>query len=331
MAQPIFKAQPTLRDVHVNRPLTDLSVAFIQSSNDFIAEKVFPTVNVAKQSDQYFVYPRDNWNRSQAEKRAPATESAGSGWELSTDSYRADKYAIHKDVADDIRANADAAINIDSEATQWVTQQCMLIKDITWAAEYFTTTVWDTDLTGVSGAPGAGEFQQWNESGSTPIEDISAQMIAVKEATGFMPNSLVLSSNVWNVLKNHAQFTDRIKFTQTGIVTNDLIAAVLDLERVMVGWAIQNTAVEGATEASEFILSTNAALLVYAAPSPGLLTPSGGYTFAWSGLLGAGAFGNRIKTFRMEHLEADRVECEVAFDTKLVAASLGVFFTTAVA
>ena len=207
----------------------------------------------------------------------------------------------------------------------------MLIKDVTWAVQYFRTTVWDTDLTGVSGAPGAGEFQQWNESGSTPIEDISAQMIAVKEATGFMPNTLVLAPAVWNVLKNHAQFTDRIKFTQLGIVSVDLIAAVLDLERVLVGWAIQNTAIEGATETNSFILSAQSALLVYSAPSPGLLTPSGGYTFAWSGLLGAGAFGNRIKTFRMEHLEADRVEAEVAFDLKLVAASLGVFYDGAVA
>ena len=331
MAPRMFaKAQPTLRDVHVNRPLTDLSVAYIQSADDFIADDVFPIVNVAKQSDQYFVYDRDNWNRSTAEKRAPATESAGSGWTLNTDTYRADKYAIHKDAADDIRANQDTAIDLDNEATMFVTQQCMLLKDITWAANYFVTGIWSTEVTGVSGAPMAGEFQQWNESGSTPIFDISEQIIAVKEVTGFRPNTLVVDPHTWNVLKNHPDFTDRIKFTQTGIVSAELIAAVLDLDRVLVGWAIQNTAIEGATEASSFILGKNA-LLAYAAPSPGLLTPSAGYTFAWTGLLGSGAFGNRIKTFRMEPLEADRVECEVAFDTKLVSADLGVFFLDAVA
>ena len=93
------KAQPTVSDVHVNRPLTDLSVAFIQMAADFVADRVFPTVPVQKQSDLYFVYSREDWYRSQAERRAPGTESAGSGWDLSTDSYFAHKYAIHKDVS----------------------------------------------------------------------------------------------------------------------------------------------------------------------------------------------------------------------------------------
>jgi hypothetical protein len=33
----------------------------------------------------------------------------------------------------------------------------------------------------------------------------------------------------------------------------------------------------------------------------------------------------------MEHLEADRVEGEMAFDQKMVASDLGVYFTSAVA
>ncbi len=76
------KAQPTVADVHINRPLTDVSVAFMQNATDFVADRVFPTVPVAKQSDLYFVYEREDWYRSQAERRAPGTESAGSGWNL---------------------------------------------------------------------------------------------------------------------------------------------------------------------------------------------------------------------------------------------------------
>lgn len=330
MARKYFqKAQPTAGDVHVNRPLTDLSIAFIQEADAFVADKVFPTVPVQKRSDQFFTYPKDAWFRIDAQKRAPGTESAGSGWELSTDEYFADKYAIHKDVDDDTRANADAAINVDNDATRFVTMQCMLIREQVWMNEFFTTSVWDTDLTGVAAAPGGGQFLQWDVAGSTPIQDIRAQIFEIQSVCGFAPNTLVLGPRVWQVLQDHPDFQDRIKFTQTGFLTVELLARLLDIERVFVANAVVNTAVEGATAALDFFAS-KAALLVYSTPNPGLLTPTGGYIFAWTGLLGAGAFGNRIKRFRMEELESDRIECEIAFDAKLISSALGTFFTTAV-
>lgn len=314
------KAQPTVSDVHVNRPLTDLSVAFMQMASDFVADRVFPTVPVAKQSDLYFVYSREDWYRSSAEKRAPGTESAGSGWNLSTDSYFAHKYAIHKDVSDDIRANADAAIRIDQDATQYVTQQCMLIREVTWMADYFVTGVWANEST-----PGT----LWDAGGSTPIEDIRAEIINVKAATGFRPNVVVMSPRVWAVLQDHPDFVARVNAGQTpvgpALVNLAAFAAVLEIDEAMVAWGVQNTAQEGATEATDFIAGDNL-LLAYRSPAPSLLQPSAGYTFAWTGLLGAGAFGNRIKRFRIERIESDRVECELAFDTKVVGDTLAHLF-----
>jgi hypothetical protein len=47
--------------------------------------------------------------------------------------------------------------------------------------------------------------------------------------------------------------------------------------------------------------------------------------------LGAGAEGNRIRSFRMEQLGADRVEIDMSFDLKLVSADLGAFWSGVVA
>lgn len=314
------KAQPTVGDVHINRPLTDLSVAFLQEPSDFVADRVFPTVPVAKQSDLYFIYERGDWYRSEARRRAPGTESAGSGWNLSTDSYFAHKYAIHKDVSDDVRANADAALRVDQEATQFVTQQCQLIREITWTEDYFVTGVWTNESTPVT---------LWDAGGSTPIEDIRAQIINVKAATGFRPNVVVMSPRVWGVLQDHPDFVARVNAGQTPVgpamVNLAAFAAVLEIDEAMIAWGVQNTAIEGAAEATDFIAGDNL-LLAYRAPAPSLMQPSAGYTFAWTGLLGAGAFGNRIKRFRIERIESDRVECELAFDTKVVGADLAHFF-----
>lgn len=321
MGQRFFsKAQPTVSDVHIDRPLTDMSVAFMQDESDFVATRVFPQVNVTKQSNLYTVYPRGEWFRSVAKRRAPATESAGGGWSLTRDSYFAHKYAIHKDIADEERVNSDEEIDMDRDATNWTTQQCMLIREIEWATNYFTPGVWSNQSTPAT---------LWSAGGSTPIEDIRAEIFNRKASTGYRPNKLVLGPQVWAVLQDHPDFVDRIGGGQTpggpAVVNLGRLAEILELDEVMVAWGVQNTAVEGATDAIDFIMGDHA-LLCYAAPNPGLLVPSAGYTFAWTGLLGAGAFANRMKRFRMEELEADRVECELAFDTKMVADDLAHFF-----
>jgi hypothetical protein len=325
-------AQPTGSDLHVNRPLTNISLAYMQNTNEFIADRVFPAVPVDKKSDTYYTYTKSAWFRTDAAERAPATESVGSGWGIGTDSYACRVYAVHKDIADQDRSNQDSPVlDLDRDATEFVTRDLLLKRELLFISKYFNTGLWTTtDQTGVSGTPGANQFKQWNDSQSTPIEDITSQRVGVAEKTGYKPNTLVIGPRVYEKFKNHTQFTDRIKYTQTGIVTTQLIAAVLDLDNVHIPMVVQNTAAEGAADSLGFAYG-KAALLVYAAPSPGLLQPSAGYTFTWRGFLGASAYGNRMKRFRMEHLASDRVEGEMAFDQKLVAGDLAVFFTTAVA
>ena len=64
--------QPTPSDVHVNAPLTQISIAFLQNASDFIATRVFPNIPVSKQSDRYYTYERGDFNRDEMAERAPA-------------------------------------------------------------------------------------------------------------------------------------------------------------------------------------------------------------------------------------------------------------------
>ncbi len=313
--------QPAKSDVHVNRPLTNISVAFIQDASDFVASRVFPVVPVMKQSDRYFVYDKKQWFRTSAQKRAPGSESAGGGYDIdNTPNYFADVWAVHKDVDDQTRANADIPIDMDRDATAFVTQQLLLRREIEWAANYFTTGVWDTDFTPVT---------LWDASGSDPVADVRAQKRVIMQNTGKMANKLVVSPDVDDVLKDHEAVLDRIKGgalpNNQAIVRNQQLAQLFEIDEYLVANAVQDTAVEGAAASMDHIM-TRDALLVHAAPRPSILTPSAGYTFAWVGLFGAGAAGNRISRFRMEHLKSDRVEGEMAWAQKVVAPELGVFF-----
>jgi hypothetical protein len=323
--------KPTASDVHVNKPLTNLAHGYAQDKANYIAAAAFPLVPVQKQGDRYFQFDKGDLLRDEAQVRAPGTESAGSGVAIdNTPNYFCDKYAYHEDIDDDRRANADTPLVPDQEATEQVTQKLLTKREIEWASAYFGTSKWDTDLTGVDASPGANQFLQWDDASSNPAADIAVGAEAIRSATGYSPNTLVLGASVYAQLKNNSSVLERIKYTQKGVVTAELLAALFDVERVLVAKAVYNTAAEGQTASMADIFG-KAALLLYAAKSPGIRTPSAGYTFAWTGLLGAGAMGMRIKKFRMEHLESDRVEGEMAFDQKLVAADLGCFFTTAIA
>lgn len=312
----IRKAQPTASDVHVSRPLTTISVAYQQAAVKYVADKVFSVVPVQKRGDQFDVYSRADFLRDDAEERAPATESAGGGWNLTRQSYFAKKYSIHKDVDDETRANADPQTNVDADASRYVTQQLLTRKEALWVSTYFTTGVWGTDIT-IS--------TKWTAGAGDPIGDMETGLDTVEGATGFRPNVIVMAPAVWSTLKNHGDVLDRIKHTQgPAVATTAIIAALLEVEDVLVPRAVRNTAIEGATEATAFYIA-DGVLLLYRNPNPGLMVPSAGYTFAWAGLLGAGAAGTRIKRFRKESIESWRVEGEAAYEHNVVAPELGYF------
>jgi hypothetical protein len=326
---------PTQGDVHVNGPLTNISIAYLQRAANFVASRIFPNVPVSKQSDRYYTYNRGDFNRDEMQLRAPGTRSASGGYTIdSTPTYYAPVYAFNKPIDDQVRSNADSPLNLDREATEYVSLKALIKREKLWVASYFTTGIWTNDTDGVNSSPGTSEFLQWDDALSTPIEDIRGAKRTVLESTGFEPNVLTLGRPVYDALLDHPDIIDRIKYGQTqggaAIANRQTLAALFEVDRVEVMNAIENTANEGATNVHAFI-GGKKALLCYAAPNPGLMTPSAGYTFAWTGHLGAGAEGNRIRTYRDEPIKSDIVEIEMAFDQKLIAADLGYFFDTIVA
>lgn len=327
--------KPTPGDVHVNTPLTNISIAYLQAAVSFVADQIFPNVPVTKQSDVYYTYDRGYFNRDEMALRGPAAESAGGGYAVdNTPNYFCPVYAFHHDIPDQRRSNSDAVLDPDREATDLVTQKALIKRELLLTANYLATSKWTTDMQGVASGPTGDQFLQWNDASSTPIEDIRAGVATVLASTGFKPNTLVLGFEVWNKLIDHPDIVDRIKYGQTpggpaNVTTQDL-ANLLKLPKVLTMEAIYNTAVEGATTSHSFI-GGKKALLCYSAPTPGLMTPSAGYSFSWTGYLGASPAGHRISKFRMEHLKADRVEVEMAVDHKLISADLGYYLYDCVA
>lgn len=312
---------PSPRDVHVDAALTNLSVGYLQDAANFVADKVFPTVPVQYQSNKYFIYQRDDFWRDDMKKRAPASESAGGGYDLTTDSYLCDVWSYHKDVDDQTEANADPAIDPEMDAVNFVTQKALIRREREWASTYFTTGVWATDVVGGT------DFSVWSDPASDPETNIQTACQAILQNTGMMANTMVVSYGTHLALKRHPLIKDRFKYTTAESITRQMLARFFEIDNYYVAQGVYVSSNEDASsDTYAFALGDNC-LVCHSATSPSLMTPSAGYNFVWSGLTGLNNMGTRIKRMDVPLRNSVRVEIDTAFDMKAVSTELGYFFS----
>lgn len=330
------KSQPVPSQMHVNRPLTNMSVAFIQDSANFIARRVFPNIPSENQTNSYWIFPKGTYTRDEMARRAPGTMAAEVGYAPTTSTFNCDFWSVGTPIADQVPANSDAMLSPDQIATQLVTRQAEIRLERFFATTFMATSVWTLDVTGVAGTPTTNQVKQWNDAASTPIKDVATYSTTMQtQSDGFRPNIAVMGRQVWDALKNHPEILDRRNRGQTegsAKATLEDVAALFELEEIMVCDAVYNSAIEGATISNSFIIGKSM-LLAYRTNTPAINVPSAGYTFAWTGMVGGGAsrLGTRIRRYRDERVLSWRVECDAAFDMKAVCPDCGIFFTTLVA
>lgn len=317
-------------DVYVSAPLTNVSVAFAQDASEFIADRVFPRVPVAQQGGQYWVWQREDWLRSNMKKRADGTESQGVDLTVERQTYFADVWALHRDIGDQLRANASGAFQLDAETTNFLTGQYLLNKETNFVQTYMQPGVWGQDYTGVTATPTGNQRLQWSDENSTPIEDVQRAIIRQHLLTGRRPNKMIVGMNVDFALRNHPEIIERVKYGGTNVapanVSNAALATLFGVAEYLVSSAVVNSAGEGLPEDTDFFVG-NSALLVHAPNAAGLMTPSAGYTFVWSSYIGTTNGGARISKMRIDTRRADRIEAESAYTQEVVAPDLGALFS----
>lgn len=329
-------AQPTVGAFHIDAALTNISVALLQNPQSFIASRVFQNVPVQKQSDKFFTFDRSFFNRNGAKKRASGARVSEVGYALSNDSYFCEEYGVAIPIPDQVRANADPAADPARAAAELATHQMLIQKETDFTTNFFTTGLWGTDITGVASSPGAGQVIQWSDTTSgDPIGNVRTGINTILGNTGIKPNIFVMGRQVYSALIDHPDIQGRINggatTAQPSIATLNLLAQIFEVDEVMVGEAIQNTAAEGDTAAHSFILGKKC-VLTYRPPAPGIMTPAAGYTFSWAGYMGGtNEFGFVIDTKRRDEEDTDVIRARAHYDHKLVSASLGFFWDAIVA
>ena len=329
----------TASQVHIDQPLTNLTIAYLQSQDNFIADKVFPNVAVDKKTNKFYEYDRENFFRNEVTARAPRTRSQRIGMSLSTQTYTAEVRSLSTDFDFETLANADAALDIRRGASEMLTHNLLIDREKRFMDTFFKSGVWTTEYDGVANADNdtASEVTQWDDyTNSTPIVDVTNARRAMQKASGgFKPNKMVVTRDVHDTLVNHPDVLARINggatVTQTALITQAKLAEIFEVAEYYIVDAIENTAKEGLTEALSFV-ATKKAALYYCPQSAGLMVPSAGYNFTWNELDNASGYGIDIRSYTGDFLRvegvAELLEANMAYDQKVVGADLGVFFNT---
>jgi len=322
----------TPSSVHIDQPLTNLTLAYVQSQENFIADKVFPTVGVAKQSDKYYIYDRASMNRSgDVKKLAPRTEVDRIGLALSNSSYFADVYGLGMDFDEQTLANEDAALEIRAAGAQTLVNRILIDREEKFASTFFAASVWTGESTPAN---------LWSDyTNSTPITDVTTARRAMQLTSGgYKPNTMVVGKEVRDILINHPDILARLNggatVSNTALVTNAKLAEIFEVENFYVMEAVKNSGAEGLAESNAFIGGKHA-LLTHTPSSAGLMTPAAGLTFAWNSISGVNNLGVSIESFSDDALKrmqvAEHIQAKMAYDMKVVGADLGYFFNTVVA
>lgn len=300
---------PQSNQTHQNKPLEGISVAY--KNEEYIADKVAPMFPVKHESDTFYVYSKDNMRLPET-LRAVGAEAHEGDWNVSSSSYVLNEHALKHLVADRQRDNADAALDLDVDATEYLTDRILFRKEKALIDLIQTNDLFSNEL-----SLGATNIWTLQSTTANPIVQMDTATTVILENTGKRANIAVLCLKGFNAAKENINVTDRVKYTSADSVTEAMLAKLFNIPEVLVSRATNNGSKEGLADSMAFLM-TNCAWVGYVEKAPGLRKASALYTFAQK--------QPSVKKYRVEERAGDMIEVSSMFVHKVVASDCGFSF-----
>lgn len=267
-----------------------------------------PRVMVQHETDQYYVYSKDALGLPET-IRADGSESNRASFNVSTATYQLEEHALHDDITERQRKNADKAIRVDADVTEYLTGVILLRREVDLQTVVQTAANWAnaTSLTSTFA---------WslNTTTSNPITFVDSASSVILVNAAKRPNRIVMNDQVINAVKEHQSIVDRVKYTSRDSIGPDIIGRLFRIEQVLVPEIAYNTADEGLADSMSRVWN-DTVWMGYVEPNPGLKKVSALYTM-WQENTGSPYV---TKKWREDKLNADRIEVSAMFQNKLVA------------
>lgn len=317
---------------HIDTYATNYVLGYGMTTPGTLAERVFTTIPATGATGSFLKVDKGSWFRSQVEERPMGGENKLAYYGTSTGTYLTREFGLRHRIDDRTAANNNSPYDLSKAAGMFLAGQHQIHKDGYLASKFFTPGVWGTDVVGHASPSGA-QFLQFNQSGSKPIQVIRQYRRTMSRTTGRRANVLVLGTDVYDVLLDHADFVGRLSNDSVRIVNEQLMARIFEVDEIVVAEPIYNSAAEGLTPVMQYIVNSKIMFLAHRAP---MATTDGtavtaGAIYPWAGLIpGMNRDGLAILERRYDAAYSDEWDSRSAWDMQVMAADLGVFFSSAV-
>ena len=264
----------------VSRPDLGMAVTeYIEQApaSGFIGLRVMPILRVPEQSAQFPVLPKEALLSVPNTARAMRGNYNRGDWEYEMGYYATSENGWEEPLDDRERALLPSELDGGLIAVRRATGIILRAQEMRIASKVFNASNF---------APHAVANEWDDHANATPIDDVNAGIMAVRKACGMIPNTLIVSFSTFLHLRRCAQVVELLKYTFPGAEINSMtpeqMAMVLNVERLLVGGAVYNSAKKGQNADIADLWDSEYAMLTITSDSPDMTEPCIGRTFLWT-------------------------------------------------
>jgi len=309
-------SNPQISDVKVNKIMKGVSTAYRNKS--FIADLIAPTVKVVEKAGKIAKYGKDNLRLPDDASRAPGTRAKSFEYTVSQVSYACEEKAQEHAVPDEMLKNQDDPYDAYRDATMFAIDRIAGIKENALATYMANTSNLTSNIT-------LSSTDQWSDyANSEPIDDVLTGHTTMQGLVGTTPNTFVCGFETYVKLLNHPAVTERVKYV--GIhgeeAVRQAMANLFNVEQVLIGDSIKNTANQGQTDSLSNIWGKHA-WLVYVPKRPSIMQSAFMYTFS--------DVPREVDRYREEAKKQDVIRVRESYDQQAIDVEFAYLIKNAVA
>lgn len=304
-----------------SEPLPEVARAIEEidpTAQGYIAERVLPPISpVSEKTGQLKFIDREDMIRvNDRVKMSPGSTYGRSGYRTSRQTYTCEKYGWEDDINDEDRKTTETSFDVEEQSGKYCAGKVMLKLEDEVSSLIFDTNTWTGDslATTVSTA--------WSDSSATIVKDVTAAAEKVREGTGIKPNALILgAAEMQHMLYNDdivGRFSNDMMVTPAQIRAN--VAGLFDLQYLLVGGAIKNTAAEGASISTSDFWQSGYAMVAKIAETSDPREVCLGRSVPWEGMDNT---TYEAMLYREPQTDSDVVKVRRYLDLKVLDAALG--------
>lgn len=205
------------------------------SNDSFIANKIFPAVNIEKSKMKIPVFGKEAFYIRETDRAIRAVSNRIPPTNISLIDIETQEKDIEMALDHLEQSEATNFERYLRQVTKTLKESIDLAKEKTSADIVQNTSNYDTDMKEVVASADA-----WDDGTNSidPIEIIKDGMSSVRGKIARYPNTMIIGEATYRTLMQHSKILDRIKYSTLGKASKNILSELTDIPNIYVGLSV---------------------------------------------------------------------------------------------